>query len=135
MAELEPDNQPLQGTGLISDGNDLGALFRKCMEGFRQLLFALQGPKDVAADVSDNSEVRRGTLRADLLERVLDGYARLRVWGHDFRAELPDRARSSLGAKLRDKPEMRQQLAGILESLSRQIARGMFVSSWFDGGY
>jgi len=133
MAEHVQEDPPLERFG--TDGPDLGTLFGQCMEGFRHLLFALQAPKDAAADVLDHSEGRTGSLRAGLLERAFDGYARLRVWGHDFRAELPGRARSSLGAKLRDKPEMRQQLAGIFESLNKQLALGMFCLILFHGTY
>ena len=105
------------------------------MEGFKHLLFTLRTPKDTDADVLNHAAFRSGTIKADLIERALDGYARLKVWGHDFRAELPDRARSSLGARLRDRPEMRSQLTGILETLNKQIALGMSVSSYLDNHY
>ncbi len=135
MAEQVQDNPPLERPGIAPDSPDLGTLFGRCMEGFKHLVFALRAPKDTDADVLDHAAFRIGTLKADLIERALDGYARLKVWGHDFRAELPDRARSSLGARLRDKPEMRSQLTGILETLNKQIALGMSVSSSFDNRY
>ncbi|KAK4157795.1 hypothetical protein C8A00DRAFT_29180 [Chaetomidium leptoderma] len=101
MADINP---PSEEPGMP----DLETLFGKCTQGFKHLLFALSTP--------------RPSLDPKLIERALDRYARLKVWAHDFRAEIPDRARSSLGERLRDKPEVRHQLTGILETLNKQLA-------------
>ena len=106
MADIKPTSEE-------PGARDLATLFGKCIQKFKHLLFALRAP--------------RPSLDPKLVERALDRYARLRIWGHDFRAEIPDRARSSLGERLRDKPGVRHQLVGILETLNKQLALGIFV--------
>ncbi|KAK3985658.1 hypothetical protein QBC44DRAFT_384663 [Cladorrhinum sp. PSN332] len=82
---------------------DLGALFRQCLVDFGALL---QGLREV---------------NSDILAQAVDEYSRLRIWAHDFRADLPDRSRSSLGDKLRHDHELQHNVLDVVNSLSKQI--------------
>ncbi|KAK4168494.1 hypothetical protein QBC43DRAFT_366893 [Cladorrhinum sp. PSN259] len=85
---------------------NLGALFQRCLADFRDLL----------QDFHNNHD--KDSL---LLSQSVNGYGRLRIWGYDFRADLPDRSRHSLGAKLRLDYKLRGSVVHALELLSQQI--------------
>ncbi|KAK4230000.1 hypothetical protein QBC38DRAFT_470986 [Podospora fimiseda] len=56
-----------------------------------------------------------------MLAQSTDEYNRLRVWIHDFRADIPDHSRYSLENKLRHDPDLRYNVFCIVNSLSKQI--------------
>ncbi|KAH6842350.1 hypothetical protein B0I37DRAFT_196029 [Chaetomium sp. MPI-CAGE-AT-0009] len=116
--EQQQDPGSLDVSHLL-DTPDLGDLFRECLASFRNLLLSLQIL--LSLQTSEPATDHDGGLTPELVRKAFEEYGRLRVWGDDFRANLPDGARSSLGDRLRRQPELRSQVVDHFRSLSRQI--------------
>jgi len=95
---------------------DLGTLFNECLNNFKLLLHAIS---------QRNTHSSSPTLRSVLIARAFDEYTRLKVWGHDFRAGLPDSTRSSLGESLRHDGELREQVEGMFATMNEQMKLGI----------
>ncbi|TIA29987.1 hypothetical protein D6C78_09876 [Aureobasidium pullulans] len=84
----------------------------KCIRNYENLLLALE---------SENLYAKR--LPAGTIVEAKDEYSRLRIWGEQTYAVLPQRARRSLDAQLRDDEETKKIITGTLKRLSDHITR------------
>ena len=108
----------LTGAEFQIQGTDLGGLFNDCLDNFAFFLHS-------ASKQSAESSSWPATLRSTAMERAFEEYARLRIWGQDFRAGLPDLARSSLGETLRYDKELREQVESMFSMMNDQIELGI----------
>ncbi|KAK0622606.1 hypothetical protein B0T14DRAFT_150612 [Immersiella caudata] len=95
-------------------GTDLGGLFNDCLDNFA---FFLHSASKQSADPSSWP----AGLGSTAMERAFEEYARLRIWGQDFRAGLPDLARSSLAETLQYDKELREQVERMFSMMNDQI--------------
>ncbi|THY58157.1 hypothetical protein D6C97_04510 [Aureobasidium pullulans] len=84
----------------------------KCIRNYENLLLALE---------SENLYAKRSP--AGTLVEAKDEYSRLRIWGEQTCAVLPQKARRSLDAQLRDDEETKRIITGTLKRLSDHITR------------
>ncbi|THX96308.1 hypothetical protein D6D03_08817 [Aureobasidium pullulans] len=84
----------------------------KCIRNYENLLLALE---------SENLYAKR--LPAGTIVEAKDEYSRLRIWGEQTYAVLPQKARRSLDAQLRDDEETKNIITGTLKRLSDHITR------------
>jgi hypothetical protein len=119
----------LEGCNNIEE-DDVGFcdLFSKCVDGYRRLLLALQTPKNFGHQ--DPSGVAPPLIGPKFLQRALDEFGRLKIWGYDFRVELPDQNRLSLGAKLQHHLDLRARLYKHLQVLDAEIQLGMRLATF-----
>ncbi|RMJ08396.1 hypothetical protein CDV36_011975 [Fusarium kuroshium] len=113
---------------------NLSVLFNKCVYGFAEVLRIISAGQTQPVIGADAPVISPAEL-----DRAFDEYGRLKVWGHDFRASLPDLTRSSLGETLHRHGELRDQVASIFLLLDKEItsvldllSRGDYASSIVD---
>jgi hypothetical protein len=100
-------------TNISLDTGSISHLFESSMRGYGALLVALQ------------MENLHSTLRASsLIPEVKDEFSRLRIWGEQTYAVLPQNARRSLDEQLREDEDTKRIVTGSLRRLNNQIARG-----------
>lgn len=80
--------------------------FKQCLDNLRGLLQELEKHQNILPEEDSASP--------HLLIQAIDQYGRLRIWTHDFRADLPDRSRSSLGDRLWLDHELRGNVLSIV---------------------
>ena len=86
-----------------------------CIQLCRRLLYSL-----------GDQSCRVIHLKQVSLERVLDEYGRLQVWGEQARAVLPQYARGSLDDILRNDHNLKEVVNGMLSQLHRCLLAGRF---------
>ena len=86
-----------------------------CIQLCRRLLYSL-----------GDQSCRVIRLKQASLERVLDEYGRLQVWGEQTRAVLPQYARGSLDDILRNDHNLKEIVNGMLSQLHRSLLAGGF---------
>ncbi|KAM0346235.1 hypothetical protein ACHAPU_005661 [Fusarium lateritium] len=110
MSPSETDEAGLEGSSLAD-------LFQHCVDTYSRLLLALA---DESYQVATSSQVNA--------EKALNEYGRLKVWGEQSRATLPDPARGSLGDTLRHDETLKNNVAEIFLLLSRQLERALDIA-------
>lgn len=100
--DLTPSSQP-----------SLAITFSRCLSSYKRLLFALN---------KDNCRVIR--LNQVNLQEILEEYGRLRIWGEQTKATLPERARGSLDDTLRHDPSLKEMVLENLDQLNDQLNLG-----------
>ena len=86
-----PQKEPVEHftqTTMAESTPELGSLFQQCLDDFRGLLQELEKYQNKLPEEDYPAS-------PPLLIQAIDQYGRLRIWIHDFRADLPDRSRSS----------------------------------------
>ena len=97
----------------IPRSQSLANLFQTCINQYSQLLLAL-GEEDCQVV----------KLKQISVERVLDGYGRLKVWGEQNRATLSASNRDSLDYALHDDVTLKNNVAQVFNLLIYQIQTG-----------
>jgi hypothetical protein len=108
--DSEPDGT---ATNVALDTGSISHLFESSMRGYGTLLLALQ---------MENSHSTLTT--TSLIPEVKDEFSRLRIWGEQTYAVLPQNARRSLDEQLREDEDTKRIVTGSLRRLNNQIARG-----------
>jgi hypothetical protein len=93
--------------------NSICHLFESCTRRYETLLLALQ-----------TATTRSTHSAAALVPEVKDEFSRLRVWGEQTHAVLPQNARRSLDEQLRGDAETKEIASGTLRRLNNHIERG-----------
>jgi len=96
--------------------HSLASLFQTCINEYSQFLLALG---------EENCQVVK--LKQISVERVLDGYGRLKVWGEQNRATLSASNRVSLDDALRRDDALKKNVAQALNLLIHQIQAGRAI--------
>ncbi|KAH7174588.1 uncharacterized protein B0J16DRAFT_348844 [Fusarium flagelliforme] len=96
----------------------LAETFGTCINEYSQLLFALADENCQAVKLKQIS-----------IEKVLDGYGRLKVWGEQNRATLPASTRGSLDDVLRHDDGLNRNVVQILNRLIHQIEAALPIAS------
>jgi hypothetical protein len=106
----EPDGT---ATNTSLDTDFISHLFDSSMRNYGAFLLALQ------------AENPHSTLKAtSIVPKVKDEFSRLRIWGEQTYAVLPQNARRSLDEQLREDEDTKRIVTGSLRRLNNQIARG-----------
>ncbi|KAF5680066.1 tetratricopeptide-like helical [Fusarium heterosporum] len=95
----------------------LAGLFEHCVDVYSRLLLVLA---DGNHEVATSSEVD--------VEKALNEYGRLKIWGEQSRATLPDPARGSLGDSLRHDETLKNNVIAIFFLLSRQLEKALYIA-------
>ena len=109
MSMLEHGQESYQSQSLAEN-------FGECINEYSQLLFALSEENCQAVSLKQIS-----------VEKVLDGYGRLKVWGQQNKATLPASTRGSLDDVLRHDDGLHRSVAQILNRLIHQIEAGTWL--------
>jgi hypothetical protein len=91
----------------------IAELFESCIDKYSRLLLAL-----------GDEDCRAVKLKQVSIEKALDEYGRLKVWGEQSRATLPASTRGSLDDALRRDDGLKRNVAQILGHLIHQLGAG-----------
>lgn len=89
----------------------LPALYTDCLNAFRKFLI----------ECSKNSRLAH----SNGLEKSLDEYSRLKIWGDERRASLPSSVPGSLSDVLQDQPELCQTVIEVFQSIIDSLHEGV----------
>lgn len=91
----------------------LATSYSRCLESYQRLL-----------DLIGKKSCRIVRLEQVNVGRILEEYGRLRIWGEQTRAALPEKTRGSLDDAMRNDESLRSNINSILTQLSRHLSRG-----------
>jgi hypothetical protein len=117
MSDADIDRRAKNG---VMDTNSVCLLFESSLRRYESLLQALE---------------TRDLLSTHLVPKVKDEIGRLRIWGEETCAVLPQNARRSLDQQLREDEDTKQIVIRSLRRLDNHIERGqdretLFLNLW-----
>lgn len=123
--------------GKDSMTSELSDLFSSVLDGFKRVILTAGGwdktghgnsgqfQDDLGDHLHSSSNTITETSKTSHvnLHQLLDEYGRLKLWGQEFKAQLPSNARGSLDSHLRHDKELRENVLGLFQHISNQIDR------------
>lgn len=99
--------------GDVAEADSICHLFESCLRRYGILLLALQ-----------TDALRSIHLIISLIPSIKDEFSRLRIWGEQTYAVLPQNARRSLDEQLREDEDTRKVVIRCLRRLNKHIEKG-----------
>jgi hypothetical protein len=119
--------------------SELSGLFSGVLDGFKRIILTAEGwdkiipvhgdPEQFWDDLRDHiyslskTMIEASKISHVSLHQLLDEYGRLKLWGQEFKAQLPSNARGSLDSHLRHDKELRENVLGLFQHINNQIDR------------
>lgn len=111
---VSSDNADLEPAGQIASGKSIHETFVRCLDQYRSLTFQILDRENSETGVEDEVD----------LDRLMDEFGRLRIWGEQTKASLADKARASLGDFLRNEERLNKEITEALAQLETQLSLG-----------
>ena len=92
-------------------------LFSKCLDSYRQFILAL-----------NHENCRAVCLQQVELPAILNEYGRLKIWGDQTRASLPEKSPGSLDDTLKNESSLKDVVLNILRRLQAQLGQAIPIA-------
>ncbi len=107
-------NADLEPAGQITSGKSIHETFVRCLDLYRSLTFQILDKENSETGVEDEVD----------LNRLMDEFGRLRIWGEQTKASLAPKARASLDDFLRNEERLNKEVKEVLAQLGTQLSLG-----------
>ncbi|KAI0909371.1 hypothetical protein F4823DRAFT_594729 [Ustulina deusta] len=110
-------NADLEPAGQITSGKSIHETFVRCLDLYRSLTFQILDKENSETGVEDEVD----------LNRLMDEFGRLRIWGEQTKASLAPKARASLDDFLRNEERLNKEVKEVLAQLGTQLSLAVSV--------
>ncbi|KAK3293389.1 uncharacterized protein B0H64DRAFT_211682 [Chaetomium fimeti] len=107
----------MKGSSTPADPASLCESFLECVEAFKKLILAL-----------NREDCRVIHLEQVSLTEILEHYGRVKLWGHQSKADLPAGARGSLDDVMRHDDDLKELTRGFFMRMRGHLAEAMLIA-------